>query len=283
MSHFSIAVISEKPEDVERLLAPYQENNMGDCPEEYLAFTDAEADGYSEYQNSSKEMIRTPDGRILFPWDEDFRVNDLPGIYGSDTHKVPDGFERINVSFKERYATFDDFMQGWHGYSRRDSQTGKYGYWENPNAKWDYWLIGGRWSGSICTKAGAKANQCRISEIDLTLDKTAYDHAIRFWEVAVEGQPLRDDESLSDFDIPYMPQYYTDRYNSKEEYAKQKASFSTFALITPDGKWHEKGSMGWFGTSSTTKDSLAEYMAHFENALKQANPDFYLTVVDAHI
>lgn len=39
MSHFPVAVISEKLEDVERLMAPYQENNMGDCPKEYLKKT----------------------------------------------------------------------------------------------------------------------------------------------------------------------------------------------------------------------------------------------------
>ena len=44
MSHFSVAVVTNtgSEEEVERLLAPYQENNMGDCPEEYLEFIEDE-------------------------------------------------------------------------------------------------------------------------------------------------------------------------------------------------------------------------------------------------
>ena len=37
MSHFTVMVIGDNPEDQ---LAPYQENNMGTCPEEFLEFRD---------------------------------------------------------------------------------------------------------------------------------------------------------------------------------------------------------------------------------------------------
>ena len=37
MSHFTVMVIGDNPEEQ---LAPYQENNMGDCPQEYLEFND---------------------------------------------------------------------------------------------------------------------------------------------------------------------------------------------------------------------------------------------------
>lgn len=42
MSHFTVAVITEKgtEKEVDKLLAPYQENNMGDCPQEYLEFNE---------------------------------------------------------------------------------------------------------------------------------------------------------------------------------------------------------------------------------------------------
>lgn len=32
MSHFTVAVITDSPDNLEKLLAPFQENNMGDCP-----------------------------------------------------------------------------------------------------------------------------------------------------------------------------------------------------------------------------------------------------------
>ena len=42
MSHFTVAVITESLDKVDELLAPYQENNMGNCPKEYLEFYDIE-------------------------------------------------------------------------------------------------------------------------------------------------------------------------------------------------------------------------------------------------
>ena len=45
MSHFSVAVISnDNEQSVEELLAPYQENNMGDCPSEFLEFEELDSD-----------------------------------------------------------------------------------------------------------------------------------------------------------------------------------------------------------------------------------------------
>lgn len=56
------------------------------------------------------------------------------------------------IPLKETYATFDDFMKDWHGSKGRDEKTGKYGYWTNPNSKWDYWRVGGRWAGHFQIK-----------------------------------------------------------------------------------------------------------------------------------
>ncbi len=41
MSHYTVAIITKgKPtgEMIDKLMAPYQENNVGDCPKEYLKF-----------------------------------------------------------------------------------------------------------------------------------------------------------------------------------------------------------------------------------------------------
>ena len=72
MSHFAVAVISKHPEDVERLLAPYQENNMGDCPREFLEFVDAEREEKEVYETKFARRIQTPDGKLLSPWDKAF-------------------------------------------------------------------------------------------------------------------------------------------------------------------------------------------------------------------
>lgn len=40
---------------------------------------------------------------------------------------------------------------------KEDEDTGIRGHWTNPNAKWDWYVLGGRWTGFFKTKAGAMA------------------------------------------------------------------------------------------------------------------------------
>jgi hypothetical protein len=44
----------------------------------------------------------------------------------------------------------------------------------------------------------------------------------------------------------------TDNYNFEK---------TSYALVTPDGEWHQRGKMGWWGMSSDemTKDEWKEY------------------------
>ncbi len=130
MSHFTVLVIGDSPEDQ---LAPFQENNMGDCPAEYMQFDDREADLREEYETKSTTKIRLDSGELVNTWDK-------------QAESASDKTE-IEVPFKELYSTFEEFVEDWHGYRSRDEEKGVYGYWYNPNAKWDWYSLGGRWSG----------------------------------------------------------------------------------------------------------------------------------------
>ena len=50
MSHFITAVITKNPSDYHKELAPFQENNMCDCPKEYLEFVDKTEEFKKEWQ-----------------------------------------------------------------------------------------------------------------------------------------------------------------------------------------------------------------------------------------
>jgi hypothetical protein len=52
-----------------------------------------------------------------------------------------------------------------------------------------------------------------------------------------------------------------------------------FAIVTPDGKWHEKGSMGWWGIVVDEKDTWKEEALEI---LKKYR-DHVAIVVDCHI
>ncbi len=301
MSHFAVAVISRTPEEVDSLLAPYQENNMGDCPSEYLEFVDVEEDERYAYENGYTEKVQAPDGRFFDKYDPQFKDTNSDDF--TPVYLIPDGYREILVAYKELYPTFDDYMEKC-GEVERDPETGRYGYWTNPNAKWDYWRVGGRFRGLLKASKGTlgelsweytmdkenqypevagQYDQAQIKDIDFSLNQELYDKAARFWEVYVEKAPLRPEENPEAFDSFYTPEYYKQLYESKENYAKEQSSFSTWALVTPEGEWYQKGDMGWWATHNGTAESFRNFSEAFERILSECDPEWYITIVDCHI
>lgn len=51
------------------------------------------------------------------------------------------------IPIKEKYPDYEDYLRDWHGYKQ-----GETGYWHNPKAKWDWYELGGRWTGYFKVK-----------------------------------------------------------------------------------------------------------------------------------
>ena len=80
MSHFTVLVIGS---DIDAALAPFQENNMGDCPRQYLEFNDTEGEMLEEYETGTATRGVMPDGSYKSPYDEVFRKKDETCFTGS--------------------------------------------------------------------------------------------------------------------------------------------------------------------------------------------------------
>ena len=171
-----------------------------------------------------------------------------------------------------------------------DLVTGKKGYWFNPNARWDWYSIGGRWAGQLKVKnaegVGKVVERCdtaRVRDCDFSPDEEDYREAIRCWEIAVEGSPMTEEERKK-YVLMYKGEYYIQQYGTKENYARQMSDFSTYAFITADGEWHETGRMGWFGMDDATRSSREAYRKAFDAYLEEARKqDLLITIVDCHI
>ena len=129
MSHFVVLVIGD---NIDLQLAPFNEQPEADDPHVKLVFNDM-TDGFrKQYDEDSVEVIRRPDGSWVFPHaatDDDKAAQIAP----------------VSVKFSELYPTFEEFCREWH--NTKPNEQGRYGYSSNPNAKWDWYTIGGRWSG----------------------------------------------------------------------------------------------------------------------------------------
>lgn len=223
MSHFTVTVriTAERlaknggvlKAALDEILAPFCEQTED---ERFVTFRDEEDELRKSYAEEGTERIRCPDGTLVLPWDERFRV---PGTFGTGggSHKVPDGYERVQVPYRETYETFEKFAKDWHGSSGPDKKTGRYGYWRNPNAKWDWWTIGGRWSGYYPLANGAErrlgepgtfdnkaeaghGDVVRVKDIDMAAVAAAETKAAeKFWG---EWQRLLDGEKFPAFEGP---------------------------------------------------------------------------------
>ena len=150
----------------------------------------------------------------------------------------------------------------------------------NPNARWDWYVIGGRFAGRLRVN-GDRTDSAKVGEIDFSPDPEVYKDSLRFWEVVVEYKPAKPEEEH--FSI-YNEKYYRETYGDRETFARVNSLFKTHAVITPDGEWHERGEVGYFGESSETPEEGIEWdKKYVERFIDGADKELILTVVDCHI
>jgi hypothetical protein len=111
----------------------------------------------------------------------------------------------------------------------------------NQKSKWDWYTLGGRWSGMIKLKNGAKGIK---GEPGVFENETGIDQA---------------------------------RKGDIENFEELK----TFAIIK-DGKWYERGKMGWWGIVRNEKDQK-DWEEEFKIHLKNLPDDTLISIYDCHI
>lgn len=286
MSHFSVAVFT-KPngKTVDQLLAPYYE---GIEMKPYIKYTRQQA------IDAMRKEIR------------EYMESDMYNRYLEDPEKYKEDcseahFKHISTYHKRLNWTDEQCYEKqklWFDEDMIDEEGNLLSTY-NPNSKWDWYSIGGRFPGKLKANKGkhgegsafrsnpkvnGEFDSARVGDIDFSMDMDSYNKAIRWWEVVIDKCPLKEGENEEDFDTFYNENYFKEYYRDKETYAKICASCNTYAVIDPDGKWHEKGEMLYFGISTETADESLDWDLHYkERFLDTADPDWTLTIVDCHI
>lgn len=178
MSHFTVIVIGD---DIDEQMAPFAEQ---DADEEYLQFKDTEDENREEYENKEIDIVVLADGSFHSKYEEQFSYH-AKGSFSREW-KYPEGSIIRQGKFSEIYPTFEEFMEEWHGTSERDEKMGRYGYWHNPQAHYDWYSVGGRWMGYFKPKAGAIGSLGEPGAFDNTA-KNGWVDSIRLCDIDIEG------------------------------------------------------------------------------------------------
>lgn len=134
MSHFVCVVIGDDPV---KQLAPFAEQwDDGEAPDT-IEFDDKTEELKQDYETGTTEAVRTPDTEEWISIHSD--------RYRKYSDKTKGELDKVEVGFKMVYPTFKEFAKRWGGYE--PDGEGRYGYWHNPQAKWDWYELGGRWAG----------------------------------------------------------------------------------------------------------------------------------------
>ena len=193
MSHFTVLVIGENPEN---LLAPFDEHL--ELPR-HIDKTKAEI-----IQESRDEINHYRDTTYA-----EYLKN--PEEYAKATNEQHLKFLKEEFPQRLKWTDSDHYQAGidWYQANEIDEEGSVYSTY-NPQSKWDWYSLGGRWSGRVIElKEGASGIEGASGVFDN--------------EVGVD-QALKGDIA-----------------NINE--------ITSYAVIK-HGKWYEKGEMGWFGTAT---------------------------------
>lgn len=338
MSHFSVSVIV--PHDysnshvtandidscLHRILAPYDEQTE---ETEYREFEDRTDEAKADYETDTMRVIRYPDGTVRSIYDRIFTDKfyiheDMIYQYGAEKSiadklqtEESKALELVNdYPVKAWYASFEAYCEEHRGYIQ-DSE-GLWGYTYNPNAKWDWWQIGGRFSRNFLVKEDLE--DCIISydrrsgEPDGAPKGYKYVDAARkkdiCWDLmkqlTVEEVEKGYQKCVAAFasndptgfgpltkiveggiaswgSMIYLKGETLDEFKARKGATDMdQYMISSFAAIDRNGDWLGSGDMGWFGISTNDKEERA-WNDELQTLLNEAQDDDFLVVVDCHI
>lgn len=264
MTHFNVALITERPdEDPTPYFAPYDENPDDD---EFLEFVDVTQEVLEDWEKDTVPHIEYKNGGRKSLWSLPYR----------EQEKIKEGAEKglwriIDVPVKELYDSPADYAELSRGDSVRvEDGTVSFGYYTNPNGYWDYWVP----MEEALVVNGEKVESCRCGEVEDGM-WCSREKAEDMWE-AFEKKNV-------DFMVALSNAKSYEASETKEEFVAARTAFSTYAVITPDGEWHQPGRMGWFGMSGETGEDWNTWATSYRERFLEQYADCHIRLFDCHI
>lgn len=291
MSHYTCIVIGPNPEGQ---LAPYHEFECTGNNDAYVQDIDRDLDEiHADYEKHGEDFDSLRQFIVEWYGGANLEAGDVPDL--SDAHKFG-------------YHVFDGDKL-----IRSVDRT-------NPNAKWDWYVLGGRWPGFFLHENGTQVDQLFRRQLDIDGMRDAEEKKLRdLWEqyecaMDAAGNPpiprpwreiyegLKDDtdkiqkareERAKDpwlqalgndirkrFFLKDSAEFFAKGLNQLVKEARANA-LSPYAIVK-DSQWYAKGEMGWWGIS-TGETTQEEWNDKASTLIETLPPDTLLSMYDLHI
>lgn len=290
MSHFCVLVIGEDPESQ---LSKFDENLV--MPR-YVSYTKEQLiakkrEEIEEYKNGTYTKFLKDPVKYESECSNEAHINYLKNEFPKKLKWTDEEIYLDAIEFEEK----EDIGKDGEIYSTY-----------NPNSKWDWYQLGGRYSGRLILKestkgklgdltlladeaykkeyekwkkTGVKADQARKKDIDF--DKMLKD---RIYTAKEEYAKFKKEYLLAQTDnekntICFMYEINPD--TTEEQYLKDIVAFSSFAVLK-NGEWFERGEMGWWGMVKDEKENDV-WQKEFDKLIKDLPENTLLSIYDCHI
>lgn len=274
MSHFIVCVIvpecapSEIEARVSAALAPFDENlEVPEYDQEcYCVGAKAQRDA-GDAAEAAYPIERTRAAMKLAMGDKQKRLDDLRFMQRKLTPEEKAEFRRLAAEIDAMWATLmeprNKVMSDAHAVHPMQGKPdadcdechggGTYRSTRNPNAQWDWYVIGGRWAGWMRGVEDIMPEQPNMFQ-----DRAGYESA----------RAVRDHVATNSISVSALPQPLDD-------------DRIPFAILAPDGEWHERGEMGWFGMAHNEKADWKDTARAIFDKYREGG--FIAVGVDCHI
>lgn len=194
--------------------------------------------------------------------------------------------------FVERFCTFEEDEDG------REGHEGKRGYWRNPNQKWDWWKVGGRFRGAIGEddtvrlrdwnppkerRWNAESMWAAHQKIEAAKAAGTKPDMMDQWNLSHALHDLglmRKTEGQQDGRPGWEPIPFT-----LEDLRTTHAWYflpATYAVLDSNG-WKAKAKMGWFGCDDSEMERSKAWALGWHKLVTERDPDSILVLIDCHI
>ena len=242
-------------------------------------------------------------------------VDDLPE--GPKKRELKALDERLTKEWKEfcdrREAAEKKLEKAHHEYGKPDPTceecggTGREVTTSNPEGYWDWWVIGGRWTGCIsdydpcmdernfgpCKFCNQTGKRYWLTETVATAPSGGlgslmyHQNEAGLWERKVpceQSSPGAEEAECNGCNGTGIERAWNNAPHDSDVLPLSEAKDPVghfYAIVTPDGEWHQKGKMGWWGMSDD-KISDEDWRAYIDSLLDTYH-DATAIVVDCHV